>query len=350
MKKVILFTVLAVFLWLLWRFFSPSVNAGLGKEGAKGSTPSVSVLVIDTQLFSWKMQAVGSILPNEQVALQTEALGKVMEIFFTEGSLVSKGQLLVKLNDAEEQAQLKKLTATAQFLEKEYQRKKDLLEVGGVSREEHDQILNELENAQAEKNVLIAQIGKKQILAPFSGRIGLRYVSEGAYISQATRIATLIQTSPVKIEFSIPEKYGNYLKPGSEIAVQPGDLDSVIKSRVYAVEPGIDEDTRSLKARGLIENEEGKIIPGTYARIELVLGEYPQAVLVPSHTLVPEINGLTAWVVKKGKAEKRIVKAGAYTADEIQVLEGLIRGDTLITTGLLMVREGMIVNPIIQER
>jgi membrane fusion protein, multidrug efflux system len=349
MKRLILVLLAAVLIWLTWRIVAgTNKNSDEKAQNASVDTP-VKALIVKPKPFSWQIEALGTILPNEQVMLQAESTGKIVSLNFSEGSQIKKGQVLVELNSSEEQAMMKKLRTTESYIENDLARKQNLFKAGGISREEVERTENELDNLKAEIELLQAQINKKQIIAPFNGTIGLRNVSKGEYVTQSTNIATLIQKDSLKVEFSVPEKYSNKLVRGKKFTLQINGFDSVISSSVYAVEVAINKQSRDLKARGYIHNANGNITPGGFAKIALTLEEYPSGILVPTYALVSEINGVFAWVIKNGKVTKVQLNPGARTAKEILILNGLTPGDTLVTTGLLMVREGMAVNPIIQE-
>ena len=188
-----------------------------------------------------------------------------------------------------------------------------------------------------------ARIAQTELRAPFDGKIGLRNVSEGAYASPTTVISTLTRISPIKIEFSVPERYAGEIKEGMPIIFRLSDTEGVLKAyqaTVYAVESRIDETTRSLKGRAKYPNINEEIVPGRYASVEISRRDIGEALAVPSQAIIPEMGKNIVFVYKGGKAEPREIDLGLRTEDRVQVLEGLESGDTVITTGVMQLRNG----------
>ncbi|MBP1654231.1 MAG: hypothetical protein H6Q28_787, partial [Bacteroidetes bacterium] len=175
---------------------------------------------------------------------------------------------------------------------------------------------------------------------PFDGIIGLRYVSEGSYVSPQTRIASLQRTSSLKIDFSVPERYAGIVKPGQTIYFHVAGSDERATGAIYAVEPKIDPSTRTVMIRARAANPEGKLAPGAFAEVELVLREIPDAVMIPSQALVPDIEGHKVYVVEGGVARVRRVEIGLRTERDVQIVNGLRAADTVITTGILQLVPG----------
>jgi membrane fusion protein, multidrug efflux system len=314
-------------------------NAQPGK-GRRGGPVFVEVKVVQPQPLQNVINTTGSILANERVDLKPEVSGRVTNIYFQEGSLVTKGKLLVKLNDAELQAQLKRNKAQEQLLTDDVFRKSKLLEIRAISQEEYEASTNQLQIVQAEKQLILAQIEKTEIYAPFSGKIGLRSVSPGNFIVNNTIVASLQQLDPVKIEFDVPEKYSALVKEGMTINFNIENMDSTFLGKIYAVESSISSETRTLKIRALSTNPRGVLIPGTYARISIVLEEFPEAIEIPSEAMINELEGNSVFIMNKGKALKTKIKPGIRTENSVQILEGVSIGDSLITTGLLQISNG----------
>jgi len=316
------------------------------KTEAKAQTTSTAGLLVrgliirpaslDNRIFS-----SGTVLPDESVELSSEASGKITAIYFREGERVRKGDLLLTINDADLQAQLQRLKYQETLLSEREFRQRRLLEKEAVSQEVYDRALADLNTNRAEMMMVEAQIAKTRVKAPFDGIIGLRMVSEGSYITPNTRIASLVKMQPVKIEFSIPERYANEVRPGNKISFTIGSTSKNYLAEVYAIEPIIDQSTRTLRLRALYPNPGLEVIPGSFATIELVLRTYYEAVTIPTEALVPMLGSQTVYVYKGGFAEPVEVETGLRTSDVIQVLSGLNAGDTIITTGILQLRKGM---------
>jgi membrane fusion protein (multidrug efflux system) len=219
-------------------------------------------------------------------------------------------------------------------------RKKQLLEIKAISQEEYDIAANTLQSVIAERQLLDAQLAKTQIFAPLSGKIGLRNVSPGSYIPSNTLIATLQQVDPMKIEFSVPEKYTQLMRNGMEISFSMDYTPQPFTGKVYAVESGVDEGTRTIKVRATCTNPKRLLVPGTFARITVVLEEIPDAIKIPSEAMVGDIAGNKVFLVKGGKAVSVPIFAGIRTEKDVQIIQGLQPGDSLILTGLLQVNDG----------
>jgi len=320
--------------------FQTEAQEAQSASGRRQQATPVEATIITPKLLRDKVETTGNIMANESVDLKSESSGKIVEIHFQEGRPVKKNDLLIKTNDAELQARLlrvhqqKKLAA-----EREY-RQRQLLQKQAISQEEYDQTANELNNLKAEEQLIKAQIDKTEIHAPFDGVIGLRAVSIGDYITPSSKIASLQDINPVKIDFSIPEKYAQRVKVGDKIHFTVGSNDTVYEGSVYALEPRITEDTRTLQIRAIAKNEQGTLLPGSFAEVELILNEINNAVMIPSEALIPEFQGQKVYVNHSGKAIPKDVKTGIRTADKIQITNGLASGDTVITAGIQNLRPG----------
>ena len=315
-------------------------NAGPALSGLNAALP-VNAVVMKPQTMENKIRVTGSVQANESVDLKSELNGIVEKIYFQEGQRVKKGDLLISLNDEESRAQLEKLTFSKKLYEDNEYRQKILLEREAISREEYEIALTELRTSEADIKLLEVQINKAQIRAPFNGIVGLRNISEGSYITPSTSIVNIYNIDPAKIEFSIPARYAGLLGVGDKIYF---DLDGTIEQyegTIYALEPLIDPATRTLRLRATAPNENNKILPGQFARIEVVLEELDSAILVPSIAVTPTADSQMVFVAKNGKAEQRFIEIGMRTETDIQVARGLSVGDTVITSGILQLRPGI---------
>jgi membrane fusion protein (multidrug efflux system) len=219
-----------------------------------------------------------------------------------------------------------------------------LLELKAVSQEEYDRSENQLGIIQVQIELMHAQIQNTEVYAPFSGYIGLRHVSPGEFVSSSTIVARLLQTDPVKVEFSIPEKYREKIKKGTSIAFQVEGIDSTFTGRVYAIESRIDPSTRNITLRASCFNPRNILVPGAFAKVELLLEVLHDALVLPSEAIIPQINGEKVLLCKNGQVCTRMIQTGIRTEREVQVVSGLQVNDTVITSGLLQLREGMPVN------
>ena len=314
-------------------------SASKDKGGSKQPT-NVSGMVLQPQIFADNLSLSGSIEANEQIEIRSEVSGVVESINFTEGSSVSQGQVLFKVNDIELRAQLAQVK-TAQSLASENERRaKLLLQKEAISQEEYDISSADFQSAKAQTQLIQAQLAKTSVRAPFSGKIGLRYISKGTYVTPSSIVANLVNTSKLKITFSIPEKYAPKMKLNSTFTFTTSESKEVHTAKVYAIEPGVEIATRTLKMRAIAENPDGKLLPGTFANVSLPLEKITDALLVPSEALIPIQNGKKIFVAKSGKATEVIVETGARTAKSTLVTSGLKAGDTILTTGVMSLKEG----------
>jgi len=317
-------------------------NSNDASDSMASSGPlKVEVSVVNPKKVKNKIFTTGTIRANEVVDLRSEASGKVTKIYFEEGQPVQKGLLLLKINDNELQAQLQRTQYQFQLASDRAARQKKLLEKGGISQEDYDETVNQVNVLRSEINLIKAQIDKTEVHAPFDGMIGLRYVSTGSYISPTTQIATLQNINPVKVDFYIPEKYANHVETGDKITFTVQGTNRQFAGKIYAVEPSIDTQTRTVHIRATSPNDEKLLVPGAFADLELILDEIDDALMVPSISLVPELNGQKVFVYEKGRVREQSVETGIRTEDSVQVVQGLHPSDTVLTTGLLQVRPGM---------
>lgn len=307
---------------------------------AQGPLPVSEAVAIPDRLEN-TISVTGSVLANETVQLSPELPGMITRITFEEGQMVKKGQPLVYLNDEELRAQLERLNYTRKLLEESENRQRRLLEREAISQAEYDIALNEMRTNLADVKVVQAQLAKSVIRAPFNGMVGLRQVSEGSYVSPADQIATLVNLDPVKIEFSVPERYANEVGVGDRINFSRNEEAGSSKSaEVYAVEPRIDTETRTLRMRALSENKNRLLLPGMFVRIRLVLDVRENAIMIPAQAMIPEMDGYKVFVVEDGTAVEKRILTGMRTENRVEVTEGLNPGDSVLTTGILQVKAG----------
>jgi len=332
----------SLYLVILWGMTACTKKnqAGPGSPGRKAGPVSVEIKVVQPELLLNTVSATGTIMANEKAEIRPEISGRIIKILFEEGSTVQKNKLLVKMNDSDLQAQLKRNEAQAMLLNSDEFQKRKLLEIKAISQDEYDAAKSLVLVNQADKQLLESQIAKTEIYAPFTGKVGLRAVSVGNYVASNTLIATIQQLDPVKIEFDVPEKYSSYIKPGLDINFGIDASDSVFMAKVYAVESAITTETRTLKVRALCSNKDNLLNPGTFARVNMILERFPEAIKIPSEAIVTVLEGNSVFISKNGKAITVPVKTGIRTDNEIQITQGLSVGDSLIITGLLQLNNG----------
>jgi membrane fusion protein, multidrug efflux system len=289
------------------------VKAGEGSSGMLSQSRqllNVSGYIIKPEKFSELVNSSGTLRPDEEVDLSFETSGKIVSIKFTEGTRVKKGDLLAKINDRQLQAQLEKLLAQKKLTEAKEFRERSLLEKDAISQESYDQIVTELQTIEADINLFQARISETELRAPFDGIIGLRYLSEGSYATPSTKIAKLIKISPLKIEFSVSEKYASELRIGYPVTFTVVGINNIFNASVYAVDPKIDIDTRTIVLRALYPNSREELKSGAFASITLLLSQIDNAVSIPTEALIPEMEGEKVFIYKSGKASTVKVQTG----------------------------------------
>ncbi|MFA7227632.1 MAG: efflux RND transporter periplasmic adaptor subunit [Melioribacteraceae bacterium] len=309
-----------------------------GKGAARGGARiAVNVKIAKPASFENTLQVSGSVISNEEVELRMETAGKITAINFKEGGKVNKGDLLVKVNDADLQAQLQKAEIRKKLAEDKEYRQRTLLEKKGISQETYDVVLNDLNTSKADIENLKALIAKTEIRAPFSGTIGLRYVSEGSYVSSSTKIANLQNINPAKIDFSVPQRYAGVISSGNTVSLK-APSGKIYQAKIYAIEPKIDPATRALQVRAVCPNDRGELVPGSYVNITIALNDMKNAITIPTQALALDISGELVYIYKNGVAVPRKVESGIRTEEEVQIIDGIAPGDTIITTGVMQLR------------
>lgn len=337
---IVLLLVVALIAWpKLKGLAEDEAPAPQAAAGADKALP-VEVAVIQPQEFSNTLRLTGSVKANEMLELKSEVPGILENINFKEGQQVQKGQLLFTIRNTDLQAQLQKARARQQLFADTEDRYRQLLEREAVSQEEYDIATNDLLSAEADIKLLEAQIAKTRMYAPFNGVVGLRQVSEGSYVAPGTPIASLYDLQPAKIEFAVPGKYTSEVTEGDAIRFTTDGSAQTYEGEIYAIEPQIDPATRSLQIRALSPNQDRTLLPGQFARIDLMLDAMDDALLVPTQAVVPELNGHKVFVLRQGQVAEQPVEIGMRTASMVQIMKGLQAGDTVLTTGILQARPG----------
>lgn len=318
-------------------------NNEAGPAGGAGKPKAVmaDAYVVKDEVYAPTYTASGSLTANEMLEIHPEVSGRVTSINFKEGTPVRKGQLLVKLNDADIRAQITKLQAQRSLQQTTSKRQAELLRIGGISRQEYDATQTDVQAINADIAVTQATLSKLQIFAPFDGIIGLRDISPGAIVSPTTLIATLQQVSPLKMDFTVPDQYKNQLTIGQEIRFFLDGMLDTLSGKISAIEPGADATTRTIKARALVPNAGGKLSPGAFAHVLIPFSAQTKSILIPSQAVIPTTRDKKVALVRNGKALLQTVKTGDRTETRVQITEGLKAGDTILTTGIMQVKPGM---------
>lgn len=335
---VVVAALVAIKVGLLQGDSHKATGGRMGGAGA-GGPAAVRAVVLGTHRIADRVTTVGTILANEEVDVRSEVTGRVEAISFTEGTRVKKGQLLVKIADADLRAQLARADSRLAIADSEAKRQRQLFDQSLSSQRELDTAVNEYNVAKADRDLTRAQLAKTEIRAPFEGKVGLRFVSAGSYVSPATRITSIQDDSPVKLDFAVPERYASRLQKGDQIHFTVQGAARVFDGEIYAMEPSIDTATRTLRVRATNPNADGSLVPGAFADVDIVLAER-ESLSIPAFALIPELKGHRVLVYAGGKAESRSVEIGTRTDTTVEIVSGVAAGDTLITSGILQLKPG----------
>jgi membrane fusion protein (multidrug efflux system) len=312
----------------------------------------VEAMVVSFQELSADIEIPGSLMANESTEIHPETSGRLVLLNIKEGALVGKGTLLAKLYDGDMQArlksldvQLKKSEVQLKIAQQTEDRSSKLLKIQGISQQDYDLALLQVNNIMADMEIIRAQMGelranmtKLNVYAPYSGKLGLKNVSPGAYITPSTVITTISQVSQLKLQFDVPEKYGAVIKKGQQVDFTIDGTQKNFTATVLATEDAITEDTRSLTVRALVKGNDPDLIPGAFAKIKIVMGKNENALMIPNNSIVPQGRKKLIYIFKNNKAISTEITTGVRDSTNIQVLTGLNKGDTVITTGLLFLR------------
>lgn len=332
----------AVALLLVPRFLGGDAEAEPGQGGPPrgGDTLAVTVAPVSQELLEDRVTTTGTLLPWEAVEVRAEEAGRVVGLNFSEGGYVRQGQVLVSLDTQVLRARIAGAQSRRDLARTQAGRYRELYEIGGLSRQQLDQAENEARVLDAELAELAAEVRRRQVVAPFSGEIGLRQISTGAYVSPGDPIATLRITAQLRLEFTVPERYLGQVGPGQVVRFRVPGQEDPFTAEVYATEPFVDPATRAFTVRARARNPGGVLEPGAFAEVDLVLDEIPEALLIPTASVVTGADSTTVFVVQGGAAVPRAVTTGVRTADRVQVTSGLSPDDVVLTSGLNQVRPG----------
>ena len=323
----------------------PRLDSSSGAEGT-GTAEDTEILEVETLVvtphrLTERFATIGTIRADEQVEIRSEIAGILERIHFEEGSGVVPGQLLVQIADGEFVAERDRARYRVELARLREQRQQDLFNQGLTSQDDYDLALNQLNVLEAELQLAETQLEKTKIRAPFAGVIGLRSVSRGAALAPQTRIATLQKIDSVKVEFTVPESYAGRVQLGETVKFRVKGSVQDHEGVIYAFEPNVDRETRSLRARARSSNAAGDLFPGAFADVELAIREIEDALTVPAIAIIPELGSKKVFVMEDGQAVPRLVETGVRTDTEVQITRGLVASDKVIISAIQRLRSGL---------
>ena len=317
--------------------------AAAPKPGLPVKAEAVQILKVQDDV-----SAVGSLLAEESVIIRPEIDGRIIGLHFQEGQAVTAGTRLVTIDSTEYEAQTAAQRADLKTEEQRLVRTKELYEQKFISKDALDVQVGNVARLKAHVDEAESRTAKTVIRAPFSGILGLRQVSPGAYVKAGSDIVRLENVSSIKVDFRIPENYLSKIRPNQEIAVKldayPGEA---FTGRVYAVEPVVDERTRTIAMRARIPNKGFKLKPGMFVRVAVTLDSRPNAVIIPEEAIWPQGKSSFVYRVVDGKAALTKVEIGNRSPGSVEILKGLAANDIVITDGQIKLKDGAPVSVIV---
>jgi membrane fusion protein (multidrug efflux system) len=316
-------------------------------KAAEVSKLPVDVIIAQETDLNQEEVVVGTIVPNQEVAVVSETAQKITQIAFTDGTNVTKGQLLYKLNDADLKAKLKEVHAELKLAKLNEQRLGRLLKMESVRKQDYDDVAMKMQSLQAQEEFLQFQLSKTEIRAPFSGRIGISKVYVGSYVMPGLDLVNLQDQSAVKINFSLPEKYLLQVKKGNTIRFTTQLSDQQNTATIKATESGLDEANRNLQIQAIARNPNREFKGGMSAKIHFSASkEGAKGLKIPSEALIPGGKGYNVYIVIDGVAKSTPVVIANRTESEAVIVSGINSGDTIVVSNVLRLGDGMPVTAI----
>ena len=298
----------------------------------------VEGFLVQTTTVTESIEVPGTIVAGESTEIHPEVSGRVTQLNVREGAFVQKGAVLARLYDGDLQAQKRKIEVQLQIARTTEDRYEALQKIGGISKQDYDVTRLNVSNLRADLDIVNTEIAKTVIRAPFSGKLGLKEISTGAYVTPASIVTTIQKISELRIDFNIPEKYISQIKKGQIVNFTVEGQEGGYTATVMATESGISQDNRALTVRATVRGGEVGLVPGAFAKVKLLFAPDNNAIMVPTQAIIPQARGKKVYVVNNGKADFIEVATGVRDSSMIQITNGLKPGDTVIITGLLGLR------------
>jgi len=307
--------------------------------------PAVIVEIVGEEMIADRIEALGTLRPNETVNLTASVSDTISSIHFEDGQAVEAGDVLVELTDTEESALLSEAETLADEARRQFERHEELRVSGSASESLLDERRREWRAAEARLEAVRSRLQDRLVIAPFSGRVGLRTVSPGALVSPGQTITTLVDDSRMKLDFSVPAIYFASVRPGTRIeATTPVLPDQTFTGTVSSIDSTIDPVTRAMTVRAVIENSDHELVGGMLMTLDLLRNER-QAIVISEEAIIPQGETRHVMVVAQSgdllTVQKRMVELGARMPGRVEVLSGLEIGEQIVTHGTLKVRPGM---------
>ncbi len=317
---------------------------GKDKKEAAAARPTgpmvskVDAYIVKTTPLTDNLELPGTIIANESTTVNPEISGRLVYLNVSEGKTVGKGTLLAKIYDGDLRAQLNKLNVQVQVAQQTTKRYEELLKINGISQQEFDLARLDINNLRADMNIVRSNIMRTEIRAPFTGTLGLKNISPGAFVTPQTVITTIRQNTQLKLDFTLPEKYKSKLKIGQLISFTSEGSPKKYNAKIIATESGVAEENRSLQVRTQVINNDGGLLPGQFVKVQTSFDPDPDAIMIPSQAIIPQARGKKVAIYRNGIASFEDVQTGARDSANVQITNGLKVGDTIIVTGLMSLK------------
>jgi membrane fusion protein (multidrug efflux system) len=309
-------------------------------KGAAGPTP-VEVVQLKPTTVKEDLQAVGSLRSNESVILRPEVSGRIAQIGFKDGQIVRKGQLLVALDASLNEAEVAQARAEYDLALSSLKRSEDLASRKFISSSAQETAASNAQVAEAKLKLAQARLSKMRIIAPFDGSVGIRSVSLGDYVKDGTDLVNVEDVRILKVDFRLPERNFSQVRVGQPIEVVADALPGERwQGQIEAINPRVDAGGRALEIRGLLENTSGRLRPGMFVRVRVIVGERANALMVPEESIVPQGESFHVYRVVDDVARRVPVKIGVRRDAQVEILDGLAAGDQVVTAGMRLTRDG----------
>lgn len=312
----------------------------ISPKDLKKSPPPLNVdaYVVKVTAVSEKLEIPGSVISNNATEIHPEIAGRLTILNIPEGKFVTKGTLIAKIYDGDLKAQLNKLAIQLKVQEETARRYEELLKINGVSQQEYDLIKLQANNIRADMAIVQSNIQRTEVRAPFSGTLGLKMVSPGAYVTPQTVITSIQQKQELKLDFTLPEKYSGMINIGQAVKFTVAGYPKVYSARIAATEPGISESDRSLRVRCIVTNEDKDLLPGAFAKVDISFEPDENAIMIPSQAIIPKARTKQVAVFRNGEVSMENVTTAIRDSSMVQITSGLKPGDTIILTGIMSLK------------
>ena len=343
MRNLALLLLSAVLLLACSAKEAPQGAGGKGKGG--GRSLNVEGYVAEFSKPKREFQTMATLEANNSVSLSAAVSGRLVELHAKDGASVPAGMLLAKLDDSELRAQLKQAESNLLLASQREQRTRALYQQGGMTQEDLEAAVANLQSAEANVEYIKAQIEKTEVRAPFAGKLGLVNISVGQWLTAGAPVAELSDVKKLKARFAVPQRYASSVKVGDRVTLKDQERNVEKKGKVTALDATISESSRTRQVVVTVDNSSGKLIAGGYASITLQMKTAQKSsTTIPAEALILDRDGAYVFVVKDGKAHIKHVKTGLRTPFSVEITSGLSKGDTVIVSGIISLREGVPVN------